>query len=172
MRRPPRSTRSDTLVPDTTLVRSSIVLCERARQFSINGDKARRLAEHLVLSGKLIEEAPRSQRDTVASELTTTRYHLVWQERLVNPPPVSPKLNQITRQILDWEPEMQDRDLRLYLQSPGLHSTISGAIRLNAGSWVSFTAPARIRKLDLTLLHTLQPLFPAVPLLPSTTPSP
>jgi signal transduction histidine kinase len=143
---------------------ASIFLYERASQFSINGDKARRLAEHLVLSGKLIEEAPRSQRDTVASELTTTRYHLVWQERLVNPPPVSPKLNQITRQTLDWEPEMQDRDLRLYLQSPGLHSTISGAIRLNDGSWVSFSARDHVRKLDLTLFRTLQTLVPAVAL--------
>ena len=143
---------------------ASIFLYERASQFSINGDKARRLAEHLVLSGKLIEEAPRSQRDTVASELTTTRYHLVWQERLVNPPPVSPKLNQITKQILDWEPEMQDRDLRLYLQSPGLHSTISGAIRLNDGSWVSFSARDHVRKLDLTLFRTLQTLVPAVAL--------
>src|SRR3546814_11141071 len=134
MRRPPRSTRSDTLVPDTTLVRSSIVLCERARQFSINGDKARRLAEHLVLSGKLIEEAPRSQRDTVASELTTTRYHLVWQERLVNPPPVSPKRNQLTKQILDWEPDMQDSDLRPTLTSPGLPSPSSGAIRRTDGT--------------------------------------
>src|SRR3546814_14876440 len=68
---------------------ASIFLYERASQFSINGDKARRLAEHLVLSGKLIEEAPRSQRDTVASELTTTRYTLVWQDRLVNTPPVT-----------------------------------------------------------------------------------
>ena len=143
---------------------ASMFLYERASQFSINGDKARRLAEHLVLSGKLIEEAPRSQRDTVASELTTTRYHLVWQERLVNPPPVSPKLNQITRQILDWEPEMQDRDLRLYLQSPGLHSTISGAIRLNDGSWVSFSARDHVRKLDLTLFRTLQTLVPAIAL--------
>lgn len=143
---------------------ASIFLYERASQFSINGDKARRLAEHLVLSGKLIEEAPRSQRDTVASELTTTRYHLVWQERLVNPPPVSPKLNQITRQILDWEPEIRERDLRLYLQSPGLHSTISGAIRLNDGSWVSFSARDHVRKLDLTLGRGLQTLIPAVAL--------
>ena len=143
---------------------ASMFLYERASQFSINGDKARRLAEHLVLSGKLIEEAPRSQRDTVASELTTTRYHLVWQERLVNPPPVSPKLNQITRQILDWEPEIQKRDLRLYLQSPGLHSTISGAIRLNDGSWVSFSARDHVRKLDLTLFRTLQTLVPAIAL--------
>lgn len=143
---------------------ASIFLYERASQFSINGDKARRLAEHLVLSGKLIEEAPRSQRDTVASELTTTRYHLVWQERLVNPPPVSPKLNQITRQILDWEPEIQERDLRLYLQSPGLHSTISGSIRLNDGSWVSFSARDHVRKLDLTLFRTLQTLVPAAAL--------
>jgi two-component system osmolarity sensor histidine kinase EnvZ len=143
---------------------ASIFLYERASQFSINGDKARRLAEHLVLSGKLIEEAPRSQRDTVASELTTTRYHLVWQERLVNPPPVSPKLNQITRQILDWEPEIKERDLRLYLQSPGLHSTISGAIRLNDGSWVSFSARDHIRQLDLTLGRSLQTLIPAIAL--------
>ncbi|HWW59112.1 MAG TPA: ATP-binding protein [Sphingopyxis sp.] len=143
---------------------ASIFLYERASQFSINGDKARRLAEHLVLSGKLIEEAPRAQRDTVASELTTTRYHLVWQERLVNPPPVSPKLNQITKQIIDWEPEIRDRDLRLYLQSPGLHSTISGAIRLKDGSWVSFSARDHVRKLDLTLFRTLQTLVPAVAL--------
>jgi len=143
---------------------ASIFLYERASQFSINGDKARRLAEHLVLSGKLIEEAPRSERNTVASELTTTRYHLVWQERLVNPPPVSPKLNQITRQILAWEPEIQKRDLRLYLQSPGLHSTISGAIRLNDRSWVSFSARDHVRQLDLTLGRTLQTLVPAIAL--------
>ncbi|WP_428681261.1 ATP-binding protein [Sphingopyxis sp.] len=143
---------------------ASMFLYERASQFSINGDKARRLAEHLVLSGKLIEEAPRSQRDTVASELTTTRYHLVWQERLANPPPVSPKLNHITRQILDWEPEIRERDLRLYLQSPGLHSTISGAIRLNDGSWVSFSARDHIRQLDLTVGRSLQTLIPAIAL--------
>lgn len=143
---------------------ASMFLYERASQFSINGDKARRLAEHLVLSGKLIEEAPRSERDTVASELTTTRYHLVWQDRLVNPPPVSPKLNQITRQILAWEPDIKARDLRLYLQSPGLHSTISGAIRLNDGSWVSFSARDHVRQLDLTLGRMVQTLVPAVAL--------
>src|SRR3546814_10059024 len=71
---------------------------------------------------------------------------------------------QITKQILDWEPEMQDRALRLYLQSPGLHSTISGAIRLNDGSWVSFSARDHVRKLDLTLFRTLQTLVPAVAL--------
>src|SRR3546814_9726003 len=59
---------------------------------------------------------------------------------------------------------MQDRDLRLYLQSPGLHSTISGAIRLNDGSWVSFSARDHVRKLDLTLFRTLQTLVPAVAL--------
>jgi two-component system osmolarity sensor histidine kinase EnvZ len=143
---------------------ASIFLYERASQFSINGDKARRLAEHLVLSGKLIEEAPRPQRHTVAAELTTTRYHLVWQERLANPPPVSPKLNHITRQILDWEPEIRERDLRLYLQSPGLHSTISGSIRLNDGSWVSFSARDHIRQLDLTVGRSLQTLIPAIAL--------
>ncbi len=143
---------------------ASTFLYERASQFSITGDKARRLAEHLVLSAKLIEEAPVAERDTVASELTTSRYHLTWQERLTNPPPVSPKLEVITRQIIDWEPEIQARDLRLYLQSPGRHGTISGAIRLDDRSWVRFSARDHIGQLDLTVGRVLSTLVPAVAL--------
>ena len=51
----------------------STFLYERASQYSVREDEAHRLAEHLVISRKLLAEVPPPQREALAAELTTDR---------------------------------------------------------------------------------------------------
>ena len=60
----------------------STLLYERASQFAVRDDEARRLAEHLVIARRLIAEQPLSRRDDMAEDLTTERYALQWQQDL------------------------------------------------------------------------------------------
>ncbi len=53
---------------------ASTYLYERASQFSVRQDEAHRLAEHLVIASKLIEEEAADDRPAEAAELTTSRY--------------------------------------------------------------------------------------------------
>ncbi|MFC4254162.1 ATP-binding protein [Croceibacterium xixiisoli] len=144
---------------------ASTFLYERASQFSIDGDKARRLSEHLVLSARLIEKAPEAERKTVAEELTTTRYHLVWTENQPRVPHISPLLTFISRQVVEWEPELRNRNLKLYLRTADENSSIVGAMRLRDGSWLSFSAKDHIHQLDLTFGRIIASLVPAVALI-------
>jgi two-component system osmolarity sensor histidine kinase EnvZ len=146
-------------------VASSIVY-ERASQFSIDGDKARRLAEHLVLSAKLVEEAPPEEQAQMARTLITTRYHLsLSHEQAERQAMASPQLGQITRQVVEWEPDLKRRDLRLLLQTQDGVDTITGVMRLKDGGWLSFRARDTIYQQDLKTGRMLTALIPALSLI-------
>ncbi len=51
----------------------SVLLYERASQFSVRDDEARRLAEHLVIARRIVDERPVVERAGMAAELTTDR---------------------------------------------------------------------------------------------------
>jgi len=144
---------------------ASTFLYERASQFSIDGDKARRLSEHLVLSARLIEQAEVKDRPAVARELTTTRYHLDWTRTRPAGQTVSPALDAITLQVVEWEPQLRNRQLQLYLRSSGSNSSMVGAMQLRDGSWLRFTAKDHIHQLDLSFGRVLISLIPAVALI-------
>ena len=144
---------------------ASTVLYERAARLSLREDEARRLAEHLVIARKLMEERSWAQRPQMAGELTTDRYVLHWGPTPLVPPPLSAELRAMRRQIVAWEPELGKTDLRLKLLSPGRKATVIGDLRLPDGSWVHFTAKGLVHSWDLAFGRVLLAMIPAIALL-------
>ncbi|MBN8816212.1 MAG: HAMP domain-containing protein [Sphingomonas sp.] len=144
---------------------ASTFLYERASQFSVRQDEAHRLAEHLLIASKLIEEQKPADRPDEAAELTTARYAIAWRATLPRPPAVSPSLDKLARQIVDWEPDLAQRDLRVSLTSPGRDGFIAGALKLTDGSWITFRTRQPVAALDLAFSRILLALTPAVALI-------
>lgn len=143
----------------------STLLYERASRFQVRDDEAHRLAEHLVISRRLIAERPPAERPAMAAELTTDRYLLEWRERLPPPAPLAPELAQMRDQVTEWEPSLAGSDLRLRLHSPGRSSVVAGGLRLNDSSWVYFRTLEPVANLNLATERVLLALVPAVALM-------
>lgn len=144
---------------------ASTLLYERASQFSVRDDEARRLAEHLVIARRLVAERPRDDRATMAEELTTQRYAVRWREDLPPPPPIEPTLAVMLDQVIDWEPSLASADLRLRLTSPGRSSVVTGGLRLADGSWLYFRTLQPLQNLNLAIQRIFLALVPALALM-------
>jgi len=144
---------------------TSTLLYERASQFSLREDEAHRLAEHLVITRKLIAERAPRERATMASLLTTDRYDVRWSASAPPPPPMAPKLREMREQILSWEPSLSHSDLWLRLKSPGLQSMVVGGMVLPDGSWVHFGTRDVANGWDLAIGRVMLALIPAIGLL-------
>ena len=140
----------------------STLLYERASQFAVREDEAHRLAEHLVISRKLVAEAPVADRAAMAQGLTTDRYALLWERKLAPPPPIAPSLDGMRAQVLAWEPSLAESDLRLRLTSPGRHSIVIGGLKLPDGSWLYFQTLEPLVTINLTFERLALTLIPAV----------
>lgn len=143
----------------------STLLYERASHFSIQDDEARRLAEHLVISGKLLSERPPEQRATMAGSLTTSRYIIAWSA--VRPPAnrLAPSLDRMYRQVIGWEPGLANAELRIHLASPGRNAVTTGVMQLPDKSWVYFSTRDAIHQPNLVGERVLLAMFPAIGLL-------
>lgn len=145
---------------------TSTLLYERASQFSLREDEAHRLAEHLVITRKLIAERAPRERATMASLLTTDRYDVRWSAAAPPPPPpMAPNLREMREQILSWEPSLSHSDLWLRLKSPGLQSMVVGGMVLPDGSWVHFGTRDVANGWDLAIGRVMLALIPAIGLL-------
>ena len=122
----------------------STLLYERASQFSVRDDEARRLAEHLVICERLITERGPAERPAMAVELTTDRYRVLWRPQEPRTPAIAPSLDGMRRQVVAWEPGLGDNRMRLWLASPGRRSAVSGVMQLPDRYLALFpnTAPA------------------------------
>lgn len=143
----------------------STLLYERASEFSVRDDEARRLAEHLVISRRLLNDRAPVARPALADELTTDRYEVHWDGTTGMPPGVEPALDPMRRQIVEWEPTLRTGDLRLTLISPGRSSKVKGVLRLRDGSWMHFRTLAAVAKLDFAFERILLGLVPAIALM-------
>ncbi|MEG3089458.1 ATP-binding protein [Sphingomonas sp. PB4P5] len=143
----------------------STLLYERASQFAVREDEAHRLAEHLVISRKLVAEQPPAERAEMAAELTTDRYALRWQQALPPPPPIAPTLDEMREQVVAWEPSLAAADLRLQLTSPGRNPFVTGGLRLPDGSWLYFRTIEPLVTVNLTIERIALTLIPAIALL-------
>jgi signal transduction histidine kinase len=143
----------------------STLLYERASQFSVRDDEANRIAEHLVISRRLIAERPRAERAAMARELTTDRYVLRWDQTVPPRPRIAPDLDEMRQQIVSWEPALARTDLRVRLTSPGRHQAVTGELRLDDGSWLHFRTVAPLANLNLAIERVLLALIPAVALM-------
>jgi signal transduction histidine kinase len=140
-------------------------LYERADQFSIRDDEANRLAEHIVLARKVVNDEPAATRTAIADELTTSRYLVRWQRELPLPPFIAPSLERMRGQIVTWEPELAGRNLKLRLKSPGRNAYISGGVTLDDGSWLYFETREPLNHLSFSLSRLLFALTPAIALI-------
>lgn len=143
----------------------STMLYERASRFAVREDEAHRLAEHLVISRKLIADEASEVRAEEAAELTTDRYALRWERSLPPPPPIAPSLDSMRDQIVAWEPSLAAADLRVQLVSPGRDPYVTGGLTLPDGSWLYFRTVAPLVTVDLALERILLTLIPAVALM-------
>ena len=141
---------------------TSTLLYERASEFSLREDEAHRLAEHLVITRKLIAERPVRERHVMARLLTTDRYEVRWSASEPPPPPRAPELNEMRRQIVAWEPSLADTDLRLRLASPGRNAVVIGGLSLRDGSWVYFGTREVRTDWDLALGRIMLAFVPAL----------
>ncbi|MDR6788787.1 signal transduction histidine kinase [Sphingomonas sp. BE138] len=144
---------------------ASTLLYERASSFAVRDDEANRLAEHLVISRRLIAERPPEERSAMAAELTTDRYALQWSATLPTIPPIAPALNEMQRQVIEWEPSLAATDLWLRLQSPGRRSVVTGGLRLSDGSWLFFRTRQPIANLNLSFERIALAMVPAIALM-------
>ena len=144
---------------------ASIFLYERAGNFSVREDDARRLAEHLVIARKLLAEQPIAARGRFARELTTDRYDVSWSMTLPPAPPIAPMLDATRRQILAWEPQLASSAIRLRLDLPTGGSAISGELRLPEGDWMLFRSHETDYPWEIALSRVAMALVPAIALL-------
>ena len=114
------------------------LIYERAGHLSLQDDEARRLAEHLVIARKLVTEQPVDDRHAMAIQLTTDRYDVHWTPASPPAPPLAPELQRMRKQIITWEPSLEQSRLWLRLASPGRVSQINGGLQLPDKSWLYF----------------------------------
>ncbi|QJU58760.1 HAMP domain-containing protein [Sphingomonas sp. AP4-R1] len=144
---------------------ASTYLYERSSHFSVREDEARRLAEHLIIARKLMNEAPRRDRALVAIQLTTDRYAVRWSPDAPPPPHFAPALDQTRNQIIAWEPRLEQSMLRIRLSSPGRNASVQGELRLSDGSWLLFKTHELVQSWDLSVGRIALALAPAVALI-------
>lgn len=143
----------------------STLLYERASQFSVRDDEARRLAEHLVIVERLISERVDEDRPAMAGELTTDRYLVRWSPRQPHSPAIAPSLDSMRRQVIAWEPGLRQHALKIWLISPGRKSAVAGIMGLDDGSWLYFQTLQPVTGLNLAAERVLLALIPALGLM-------
>jgi signal transduction histidine kinase len=113
------------------------IMFERVSSFALREDDVERFAEHMVVSQRVIEGTPLTDRRAVAQELSTERFLLAWSPspmREVN----RTELATLRRQMLSFEPDLGKVDLRLHLIPLANNGDIGGSILLPDGSVVNF----------------------------------
>jgi signal transduction histidine kinase len=143
----------------------STLLYERASQFSVRDDEARRLAEHLVIAKRLMSERLPVERAAMAAELTTDRYLVRWKGREPGAPPIAPSLDGMREQVVAWEPGLRGTSMRLWLVSPGRKPVVAGVMMLPDRSWLYFQTLHPLDGLNLAAERVLLALIPALGLL-------
>lgn len=119
---------------------ASTILYEQSSRALIRSDEAHRLAEHLVIARKLLSDQDPSARPALASRLTTDRYDIHWAGSTAMQPPRPAERDEAYRRVLDWERSLRDGDLRVETVPVGRKAQLSGALRLNDGTWMRFRA--------------------------------
>lgn len=116
---------------------ANTLLFDRASRFALREDDAARVAEHLVIASRAIEQTAPSDRARVARELSTPRFALRWHAkggRISG----TVALGGMREQILDVASELQRNDLQLHLKSLGASGNIVGSVLLPDRSVLQF----------------------------------
>lgn len=125
------------LVLATEFVANTYIF-ERAGQFALREDEARRMAEHLVVARRVLDRTPRAQRMAVAEELSTQYFDIRWAARQEGNS-ASLSLRNLQGQILHLEPELLGSHLRLHLRPLRQGGGIAGSMELEDRSLLIFS---------------------------------
>lgn len=113
------------------------LLFERVNSFVLRRDDAERIAENLVLASRSLERVAPSERNEVASGLSTSRFALEWippGERRRR----SLDLAGLREQVVEMAPELALADLELHLENLPGKGNIGGSVRLSDRSTLRF----------------------------------
>lgn len=120
---------------------ASTILYDRASRVRVREDEAHRVAEQLAVAAGLLNQRPIEERHLIADRLSSKHFIVRWERSLPAAPRMSAELLAMRTQIEAWEPALSRHSLRLYLKQPGQDGTVTGRLRLDDGSWVTFSAP-------------------------------
>lgn len=116
---------------------ANTLLFDRASRFALREDDAARVAEHLVIASRIIEDTNKPDRARVARDLSTNRFSLEWHA--TGPRPIgSVALAGMREQILEVATELDHADLQLHLKSVGAPGFIEGSVLLPDRSVLKF----------------------------------
>lgn len=127
---------------------ASTALYERASEFSVRDDEARRLAEHLFIARRLVVEHPPQERSAMAAALSTERYAIAWSPTPRPARALTQALDGMRDQIIAWEPSLATANPRVRLIASRTGSMAVGELRLADGSWLNFRMREPVRRLD------------------------
>lgn len=122
------------------------ILYDRASGLRVREDEANRMAEHLATSARVMIQRAPPERPAMANRLSSGNFTVRWQRTLPPPSPMSADLFDMRDQIVEREPVLANHDLRLYLREPGRRTIVTGSLRLDDGTWLTFNAPQLVEE--------------------------
>jgi signal transduction histidine kinase len=117
----------------------SLLLHNQVDRYTLREDHARRVAELLVVGERLLTEAPADGREQILNTLRTE--HLWVELRNTTKVPATDSEEVLARmrdRIVEWEPSLKDRPLRLGTSSERGRRDLVGALQLQNGQWLEF----------------------------------
>lgn len=138
------------------------VLYDRASNLRVREDEANRVAEHLATATRVMTQRDPLERPALANRLSSVNFTVSWQRSLPSPPPMSADLLEMREQIVVREPVLSNHDLHLYLREPGRRTLVTGSLRLEDGSWLTFTAPQLVQESKFRLAWVAMMIVVAV----------
>lgn len=141
------------------------LLYERISDLSLKEEEAHRLAEHLVIARKFLEDRPAVDRKAMALELTTERYEILWAPHPVTFPGFTQGLARMHRQMIGWEPSLGEAHIRMQVIAYGAQSRIAGGLTLQDGSWMGFATQAGRSGWDVTGMRIGLAAIPVIALI-------
>lgn len=122
------------------------VLYDRASNLRVREDEANRVAEHLASASRVMTQRAPLERPALASRFSSPHFEVSWQKYAPSAPPMSADLQEMRSQIVAREPILDNHQLRLYLTQPGRGTLVTGSLRLDDGTWLTFTAPQLVKE--------------------------
>lgn len=138
---------------------ASLVFYQSIDRQTLDEDHARRIAELLVVSDRIHAADPGLTAPTMSTRHLAAA---VGNAPTVSAPTAGGTLSRIERRIIEWEPSLDGRALRLAMEGPpGGKCDLVGSIRMADGHWLNFRSrdinamwPVALRATVLTLATT------------------
>lgn len=118
----------------------SALLYQYFDTFSARRERARHLAEQVVVADRLLSPAPVAERPRIAARLSSDHIEIVWNNApLPDHARRNAALRQLRRTMTAWERDLADREIRM-AEDARDKAVVRGTVTLPDGSFVHFAA--------------------------------